>query len=90
MLKAQEVQMTKADQFIRELHAEVSPIGDEETGRLDERAGVALTEVELRRAEELAAASKMKLSKLLRVSLRRTIREARDAGVLSVEMATPA
>jgi hypothetical protein len=82
--------MSKANDFIRELHAEVSPIDDEDSGRLGERAGVALTEVELRRAEALAAVSKMKLSKLIRVSIRRTLREARDAGVLSAEMATPA
>ncbi len=82
--------MSKADEFIRELHAEVSPLDDEDTGRLDGRAGVALTEVELRRAEKLADASKMKLSKLLRVSLRRTLREAREAGVLGENVTTPA
>lgn len=82
--------MSKADEFIRELHAEVSPLDDEDTGRLDGRAGVALTEVELRRAEKLADASKMKLSKLMRVSLRRVLREAREAGVLGENVTTPA
>ena len=82
--------MNKADEFIRELHAEVSPLDDEVTGRLDGRAGVALTEVELTRAGELADASKMKLSKLLRVALRRVLREAREAGVLTENVTTPA
>ena len=73
--------MSKADEFVREMHADLAPLGDDD-GKLDQRAGVALSEVEMRQAEELAAASKMNISKLFRASLRRTLRDARKAGLL--------
>lgn len=75
--------------FIRDLHAELAPAHDEQGGTLQPVSGT-LTDSERRQAEQLAAAANMVFSKFVRVSVRRVLREAREAGVLTENVTTPA
>jgi hypothetical protein len=79
--------MSKADEFIRELHADLAPVSGESASDEFEMTGTRLTESERRQVEALAAASDLKLSRIIRASVRRTLREARKAGVLVAEKA---
>lgn len=75
--------------FIRELHAELAPAPDEERGAV-QTASTALTETERRDAEFVAESAGVPLSRFIRISVRRTLREAREAGVLAEKVTTPA
>lgn len=70
------------DSFIRDLHAELAPAPDEELGGVLQTVSATLTEAERRQAEQLAADANLALSRFIRVSVRRTLREARKAGLL--------
>lgn len=70
-------------QFIRELHAELAPVGDEPTG--EEKvipSSCGLKPSEKMGIEALAASANMTPSTLMRVSIRRMLREAREAGAM--------
>lgn len=77
--------------FIKGLYAELAPTPDENAaGALLLPVSGTLTEAERRQAEQLAAAANMVFSKFVRVSVRRVLREAREAGVLAEKVTTPA
>lgn len=78
--------MNKTDEFIREAHADLAPLSAED-GKATSRTAAAVSEIEMRQADELAAALRMTTSKLIRVSLRRMLRDARKAGVMVPEKA---
>lgn len=70
-------------QFIRDLHAELAPVGDEPTG--EEKvipSSCGLKPSEKQGIELLAASASMTPSTLMRVGIRRMLREAREAGLL--------
>lgn len=76
--------------FIKELYAELAPTPDESAGGTLQSVSGTLTDSERRQAEQLAAAANMVFSKFVRVSVRRVLREAREAGVLTENVTTPA
>lgn len=70
-------------QFIRDLHAELAPVGDEPAGEWKVvPSSCGLKPSEKQGIELLAASASMTPSTLMRVGIRRILREARDAGVL--------
>lgn len=79
--------MSKADEFIRGLHADLAPVEGEAVGEERETTSTVLTKSERKQAEALAAVSNLKLAPFIRASVRRTLREARKAGVLVIEKA---
>lgn len=77
-----------ANQFIRELHAELAPADDESlAGEKVVPAACGLKPAEKQGIEALAASASMTPSAMMRVSIRRMLRDARKAGVLVVEKA---
>lgn len=76
--------------FFKELYAELAPAPEESAGGTLQPVSGTLTDSERRQAEQLAAAANMVFSKFVRVSIRRVLREAREAGVLTENVTTPA
>lgn len=73
--------MSKVDEFVREVHAELAPV-EGEVGGEKQTAGARLTPFEIEQIEAAAAVSNMSSSVFIRAAVRRMLRDARKAGLL--------
>jgi hypothetical protein len=74
--------MSKADEFIRELHADLAPVAGEEASERRDTLGVRLSPLEIEQVEAIAASANLKVSVFIRSAVLRRLRDARKAGAL--------